>query len=210
MFKKITVIGFTLFLLAACGTDTANDNDGTTNETDTNTANEVETADDTNVVDERTTTTSNGGNSTTTDITNPKVSMKEAVDIFKEAYPDAQIESIELDDDAGRLHYDIDGFDSANEYEVDIDATTGEMKVDEIEADQETEEAVDFSSIIEPKEAIERASEKAEVKGLSPTGWSLEVDNGKPTYTIEYDKNGSDIDIKIDATSGEVLEVDLD
>jgi uncharacterized membrane protein YkoI len=148
--------------------------------------------------------------STTVNITNPTVSMAEAVNVFKEAHPNAKIESVDLDTDFGRLHYDIDGFDSSKEYETEIDATTKEIKENEVEIERDTDESLDFSAIIDPDKAIEIASTKTEVEGLSPTGWSLEADDGKQTYTIEYEKNDSDIEIKINATTKEILELEID
>ena len=143
------------------------------------------------------------------DITNPTVSMTEAVKVFKEAHPDAKIESVDLDNDSGRLHYDIDGFDSSKEYETEIDATTKEIKENEVDTERENDESIDFSAIIDPAKAIEIASTRAEVDGLTPTGWSLEADDGKQKYTIEYDEmNDSDIEIKINAITEEILEVE--
>ncbi|GAB3063353.1 PepSY domain-containing protein [Virgibacillus ainsalahensis] len=208
MFKKLMIIGCTLLLLTACGTDTTEENANTTNQSSTtneanNTNNESSA-----VEDSRNTSTPN--TSKTVDITNPTVSMTEAVNVFKEAHPDAKIESIDLDSDFGRLHYDIDGFDSSKEYETEIDATTKEIKENEVETERDTDESLDFSSIIDPARAIEISSAKAEVEGLSPTGWTLEADDGKQTYTIEYEKNDSDIEIKINTTTEEILEVEID
>ncbi|WP_461179158.1 PepSY domain-containing protein [Virgibacillus ainsalahensis] len=202
------IIGCTLLLLTACGTDTTEENANTTNQSSTtneanNTNNESSA-----VEDSRNTSTPN--TSKTVDITNPTVSMTEAVNVFKEAHPDAKIESIDLDSDFGRLHYDIDGFDSSKEYETEIDATTKEIKENEVETERDTDESLDFSSIIDPARAIEISSAKAEVEGLSPTGWTLEADDGKQTYTIEYEKNDSDIEIKINTTTEEILEVEID
>src|ERR1700748_2054953 len=121
MLKKIMITGCTLLLLTACGTDSTDKNEGTTNQqsttSETNTTNNESNA----VKDSSNTSTPN--TSTTVDITNPTVSLTEAVNAFKEAHPDAKIESVDLDTDSGRLHYDFDGFDSTNEYETEIDAT---------------------------------------------------------------------------------------
>ena len=132
--------------------------------------------------------------------------------IFKEAHPDANVESVDLDTDDGRLHYDFEGFDASNEYETEIDATTGEIRENEVDHDRDNDEFLDFAAIISPAKAIEIASKQAEAEGLSPTDWTLEADDGKQKYTIEYDRNGSDddIEIKIDAVTEEVLEVDID
>ena len=207
MFKKLMITGCTLLLLTACGTDTAEENASTTNQPSTtsetnNTNNQSSAVKDSS-------NASTPSTSKTVDITNPTVSMTEAVNIFKEAHPDAKIESIDLDTDSGRLRYDIDGFDSSKEYETEIDATTKEIKENEVETERDTDELLDFSAIIDPAKAIEIASIKTEVEGLSPTGWSLEADDGKQTYTIEYEKNDSDIEIKINATTEEILEVEI-
>jgi uncharacterized membrane protein YkoI len=209
MFKKLLVTGCTLLLLAACGTDTPEENAGTANQVSpasennasNNTNNETTAANDSS--NENTPNTTNQF-----DIINPTVSMDEAVKVFQEAHPDAKVESIDFDTDSGRLHYDFDGFDTSKEYEMEIDASTKEIKESEVETDSDKDEFLDFATIIDLAKAIEIASSKAEVEGHSPTGWELEADDKKQTYTIEFEKNDSDIDIKLDATNGEILEIE--
>ena len=212
MFKKLMITGCTLLLLTACGTDQTEENGSTTNQTSTtseaNTTNQTETNNESTAVKDSS-NASTPNTSTTMDITNPTVSMTEAVKVFNEAHPDAKIESVDLDNDSGRLHYDIDGFDSSKEYETEIDATTKEIKENKVDTERENDESIDFSAIIDPAKAIEIASTRAEVDGLTPTGWSLEADDGKQKYTIEYDEmNDSDIEIKINAITEEILEVE--
>jgi uncharacterized membrane protein YkoI len=214
MFKKLMITGCTLLLLTACGTDQTDENGSTNNQTSTtneaNTTNQTDTNNESSTIKDSS-NASTPNTSTTIDITNSTVvSMTEAVNVFKEAHPDAKIESVDLDNDSGHLHYDINGFDSSKEYETEIDATTKEIKENEVETERDTDESIDFSAIIDPAKAIEIASAKADVEGLSPTGWSLEADDGKQTYTIEYEKNDSDIEIKINATTEEILEVESD
>ena len=129
--------------------------------------------------------TDNTANTSKADeITHPDLSLAEAVDIFKEAYPGVEIESIDFETKRS-LYYDIDGFDEAKEYEVEIDATTKEIREKKVETDRDhNEESLDFSVMIDPKEAIEIASLLKEVAGLSLTGWSLDVDDGIQKYTI--------------------------
>ncbi len=202
------ISGCTLLLLSACGTDEPNKNTSTT--TQQSTTNETTANNNTDQKSTAGTDTNIDRTANTIDITKPTISMTEAVNVFKEAHPDAKIESIELDADSGRLHYDIDGFDSSKEYETEIDATTKEIKDKEVDIERNRDESLDFSAIIDPAKAIEIASATKEAEGLSPTGWKLEADDSKQTYTIEYDNNGIDIDIKIDAVTEEILEVDND
>lgn len=204
------ITGGTLLLLTACGQDKPEENTSTANQP--NTTNEASTTNNTNKESNTAKDSSNPNTenqTTTVDITNPTVSLEEAVNIFNDAHPDAKIESIDLDNDDGRLHYDIDGFDSTNEYDTEIDATTKEIKENDVEKEKNRDDSLDFSAIIDPEKAIEIASRSSEVEGLSPTGWKLEADDGKQTYTIEYERNNeSDIEIKIDAKTEEVLEVE--
>lgn len=210
MLKKLMITGCALLLLTACGTDTTEENASKANQPST--ANEAETTDDAkqdlaSAVDSNETTKNKH---TTVDIANLPISLNDAVRIYKEAHPDAKIESVDLERDDGRLHYDIEGFDSEKEYEMEIDATTGEVIEHEVDSDRDNNEYLNLTEIISPAEAIEIASTNAEVEGLSPTEWSLEADDNKQKYTIEYDQNDSDIDIKINALTGEILEVDID
>lgn len=210
MLKKLMITGCALLLLTSCGTDTTEENASKANQPSS--SNEAEMTEPANkelasTVDANDSTKNKN---TTGDIANPPISLNDAVNIFKEAHRDAKIESVDLDREDGRLHYDIEGFDSEKEYEMEIDATTGEVIEHETDSDSDDDEYLDFSEIISPAKAIEIASTNAEVEGLSPTEWSLEADDDKQKYTIEYEQNDSDIDIKINAVTGEILEVDID
>ena len=84
-----------------------------------------------------------------------------------------------------------------------------EIKENEVDTERDHDESIDFSAIIDPTKAIEIAFTRAEVEGLTPTGWSLEADDGKQKYTIEYDQNNdNDIEIKINGITEEILEVE--
>ncbi len=189
----------TLLLLTACGTDKTEESTNTANNSNT-TTNHSSTTDDI-------THSSNHSNSTKhVNVTETAVSLTEAVNIFKEAHPEAQIESVELDTDFGNLQYDIGGFDTSKEYEMTIDATTKEV----LENEQDKDDYLDFSAIIDPAKAIEIASANLVAKELSPAGWSLEADDGKQHYTIEYEDNSLEVEIELDAVTGEVCDIELD
>ena len=106
MFKKLMITGCTLLLLTACGTDTTDENASTTNQPSTmseaNTTNNTNTNNESSAVKD-TSDASTPNTSTTVDLTNPTVSMTEAVNVFKEAHPDAKIESVDLDTDFGSI-----------------------------------------------------------------------------------------------------------
>ncbi|MBY0099631.1 PepSY domain-containing protein [Mesobacillus maritimus] len=141
MFKRLLVTGCTLLLLAACGTDTTEENAGTTNQASPTSENNASNTNNDSTVTNDSSNEDTQNTSNQTDITNPAVSMEEAVKVFQEAHPDAKVESIDFDNDSGRLHYDFDGFDSSKEYEMEIDASTKEIKEREVEKDRDKDES---------------------------------------------------------------------
>lgn len=211
-------------LLAACDTDDtmntspveettqADDTttDDATTDTDTDTNTDTDTDTDGSTMDEGTDTTDD----TTTDDTTTdggqglesmdfQVSLDDAINTFHETFgsEDISIESIHLDRDDDRFIYEFEGGDDQYDYELDIDAETGEIVQQEQDEDTDTDEdALQLDNIITPQEAMDAA--------LSASGsgyveeWGLELEDGVTIYDVDVE--GGD-DQKIDAQSGEVV-----
>lgn len=134
------------------------------------------------------------------------ISLDDAVAKFKEAFDDDSIEisSVELDEDDGKYTYDIEGFKENKEYEASIDAESGEVLAKEEENDDDNDDmdddiAIDFTKIISPKEAMEKALE-------NNTGYvkSYEIDHDDDRIVYEIDIEDGD-DVELDAESGDIL-----
>ncbi|WP_373706220.1 PepSY domain-containing protein [Jeotgalibaca porci] len=189
--KALSLIGLSGLVLAACG-DNAETTDTTpaTNDTTTETSSVTE---DTGVVDNSTTATE--------DI----LSLEEVVDIYMGEYPNAQIQKVDYDKDSGDWTYEITGVSENREYEVEINAVSGEIiKVDEDDVDDDAYLA--FDTIITPEEAIEIAKTALAEEAAVLEGWELDVDDNRTKYDIEFE--GSNRDVKLDAETGEVIEID--
>ncbi|WP_373758391.1 PepSY domain-containing protein [Jeotgalibaca porci] len=189
--KALSLIGLSGLVLAACG-DNAETTDTTpaTNDTTTETSSVTE---DTGVVDNSTTATE--------DI----LSLEEVVDIYMGEYPNAQIQKVDYDKDSGDWTYEITGVSENREYEVEINAVSGEIiKVDEDDVDDDAYLA--FDTIITPEEAIEIAKTALAEEADVLEGWELDVDDNRTKYDIEFE--GSNRDVKLDAETGEVIEID--
>ncbi|MER2063180.1 MAG: PepSY domain-containing protein [Alkalibacterium sp.] len=130
------------------------------------------------------------------------ITLDEAIDLFYETFgsEDTNIEQIEFDDDNGRYLYEFDGWDGEFEYELDIDAETGEIVKQEQEQDSETDDILELEGIVTPNEAMDAALE-ASGSGYVEE-WKLEVENGQTIYDIDIEDGE---DQKIDAVSGDVL-----
>ncbi len=173
--------------------DTAEDNSAAEEETTTDTSDTAVDPDD---------STANEGQGLesqtfTTDV--------EAADqIFRDEFgQDVLIESIRLERENGRYVYEIDGFDSSNQYELEIDAETEEIISSEREADLEDDMSIEFEGLISSHEAMDIAL--SEVGSGTVTAWELDVDNGTTRYEIEID---DDVEVDVEAYEGTILEVD--
>lgn len=189
--KALSLIGLSGLVLAACG-DNAETTDTTpaTNDTTTETSSVTE---DTGVVD----------NSTT--VTEDILSLEEVVDIYMGEYPNAQIQKVDYDKDSGDWSYEITGVSENREYEVEINAVSGAIiKVDEDNVDDDAYLA--FDTIITPEEAVEIAKTALAEEAAVLEGWELDVDDNRTKYDIEFE--GSNRDVKLDAETGEVIEID--
>lgn len=94
------------------------------------------------------------------------LSLEEVVDIYMGEYPNAQIQKVDFDKDFGDWTYEITGVSENREYDVEINAVSGDIiKADEDDVDDDAYLA--FDTIITPEEAIEIAktalAEKATV-----------------------------------------------
>lgn len=204
MLKKFLITGSALFLLTACNNTEESTNNTAESTSDTaSTQNLKEKNEDTGNAEKITSETS-------ANITEVAVSLDDAVAIFQESHPDAKIHSVDLDTSFGKYEYEVTGQDASTEYEMTIDATTKEVLNEETETETDRESSLDLSVIIEPSAAIEPASTVAETNGLTPESWSLDADNGVQIYTVNFEEGRSEVEVEVNAETGEILHVEID
>lgn len=221
---KLVVLSFsTLLLLAACGNNTDTGMDPIEPETEIPEVDPVEetdaddssdnTAEDVSPAEDETNDT-NQSDGTPIDTTNGiqdvefAVSLDAAVQIFLDTFPEAEgIDLVEFDVDDGRYEYEIDGFNSNMEFELTVDAKTGDIREGKSESDADREVGLDFEKIISPKEAM--ANALTAIGSGYVKEWQLDTDDGRTIYEIDIEGSDSDVDdVTIDAFTGEVLEID--
>lgn len=130
------------------------------------------------------------------------VTLEQAAELFAQTFgEDVNISSIELDEDIRGYEYDISGWDGEQEYELSLDAHSGEIKKQDIEQDNDRDDIINFDNIITPREAMEIAVNDTGVDFVE--GWSLEEDDGIIVY--EIDLQGID-DITLNAETGDIVD----
>ncbi|HZG72843.1 MAG TPA: PepSY domain-containing protein [Chondromyces sp.] len=105
--------------------------------------------------------------------------------------------SIELEEDDGRVYYEVEVDDKNGDDDVEIDAASG--KVLEVDDDQQASN----QDRISQEEAIAIATKDT-------PGKVTEIELDDDHYEIEIKNNGQETDLDIHAFTGEILKKDVD
>lgn len=140
------------------------------------------------------------------DIKDVKTSKEDAWDEFIKKYPDAKVSSFALGEDDGVVKYEIEGFDSANEIDFEINADDKSVIKDEIEAD-DTKDKVEISK--EDLSKIDSFVEKAlseSKEEFYAEGFKLGYDDGVKEIEVELKGlNGADKEYKFNFETEEII-----
>lgn len=196
-------------LLVGCGTNPIQPSSQTpvqSNQTEiTNQANSSQ------VTEESTPATSNQGAQT-----QPEVSVAEAIAIFQKEYPETDITSLDIDTSFGKWVYKIEGMDDLKEYDLKIDASTKailEREEDQLDKDEQNgvkrqAEKLDLSNLLPLDKITKIALEQTQ--GGQVTDWDLDRDLGVTHWEVDVENGKQEATVKINAQTGDVLEVELD
>ncbi len=207
MKKKLygSMTGLALFLVAGCTSKTPIAVSSTNEQKET----VISTTETSSSVQQEATTTSEK-------TTAVAVSLEKVTTAFEKKYPEAKITSLQLDTDFGRYFYEIEGVDKQKEYQVEVNAETGEFtkeKVETLDADEQNgvkmqEEALDLTNIISREQATTLAEKEAKVG--QATDWKLEKELGITYWEVKVKEGQQKIEVKIDAHSGKILITEWD
>ena len=206
--KKIlygSMTGLALFLVAGCTSKTPTAVSSTNEQKET----VISTTETSSSVQQEATTTSEKTRAVA-------VSLEKVTTAFEKKYPEAKITSLQLDTDFGRYFYEIEGVDQQKEYQVEVNAETGEFtkeKVETLDADEQNgvkmqEEALDLTNIISREQATTLAEKEAKVG--QATDWKLEKELGITYWEVKVKEGQQKIEVKIDAHSGKILTTERD
>lgn len=133
-----------------------------------------------------------------------------AFDGFKKLHADAKIESFQLDIENGKAYYKVDGYDAENEYEVTVDAVTGDIVKDEFEAENTSAKTADLQ--LEMIEAVDKYMAEAlkdAGQGYEAGEYEVEFDDGKYEVSVEVVNGNKDITYTYDYETGKLIEKDM-
>ncbi|MFL2063424.1 PepSY domain-containing protein [Latilactobacillus sakei] len=145
----------------------------------------------------------------------PKVSLEKARELFKQQYPNADISELQLKKQLNKTVYRLTGLSDTEELEMQIDSQTGDIShltketldTDEQNGVARQKERFDFKSLMTLEAAQKKAQHYFDGDVLEAT---LEKDDGVVYWEIEGRQKHQKMQVKIDATTGEVVDTELD
>jgi len=148
------------------------------------------------------------GKEKTSILTNEEITEKALAKV------DGTVTEVELERKLSGSVYEVEIKKDGYEYDLDLDAVTGEVlkedkSTDDDEAglDDNTTKSDSSDVAITHEAAIEIALKEA---AGTVTEIELEIDNGRTYYEIEIEVGTKEVDIEVDAKSGAVLSGDKD
>lgn len=193
LMKKFILV--LVFAFAFVGCQKAN----TTTPTDTNTKNETQVTDTT---DEK----------STDQAATENISLEDALKVFTDKYPKANIEDISFDVDNNIAKYEIEAFDDSNEYDMEIAAKDGSIIKDKSEKDNTTDKKAIDTSLISKVDDFVAETIKDAGSDYYLDSYSMDYEESGAYTQLEVEvknSNGKDIEYKYNMETGELIKKDL-
>lgn len=203
----LLITGSALLLLAGCGDNSAQLENGTQQEASSQSVAQESQSTQTN--------SSTASSSTkNTDSATKQMSLDEIIALYQKNKPNTDITGIEIESRMSKFVYEVKGMDDSKEYKLFF-TETGKLQhqeeemldEDERNGNERNNEKLDLKNLL-PLDQINSIAKK-EVNG-DITEWSLERELSKTYWDVKIVNNGQQSDVSIDAQSGNVLEVEMD
>lgn len=133
-----------------------------------------------------------------------------AFDGFKKLHANAKVESFQLEVENGKAYYKVSGYDAEKEYEVTVDAVTGDIVKDEFEAENTSAKTADVQlNMIEAVDKYMDEALKDAGQGFEAGEYEVEFDDGKYVVKVEVVNGTKDISYTYDYETGKLIEKDM-
>lgn len=133
-----------------------------------------------------------------------------AFDGFKKLHANAKVESFQLEVENGKAYYKVSGYDAEKEYEVTVDAVTGDIVKDEFEAENTSAKTADVQlNMIEAVDKYMDEALKDAGQGFEAGEYEVEFEDGKYVVIVEVVNGTKDISYTYDYETGKLIEKDM-
>lgn len=119
--------------------------------------------------------------------------------------------SLSLEWQNSAFAYGVELVSDTESYEATFNADTGELLFEQTEAESPAEVAEKRRGLIVPSDLIDPAKAMAAAVGAAPGTvheWEIDDEEGRITYEVQIATTSGDVDVRVDAVSAEILEID--
>lgn len=151
-----------------------------------------------------------------TEANTTNISLDEAIVIYQKEYPNTDITALSFDTSFNKWYYDIEGINDTTEFELQIDALTGEVsreKEHELDKDEmnptyRENEKLNLDGLI----SIDEASQIAltAIGSGEATDFDLDKELNLTYWAVTVQDGNKEHEVKIDAQTKDILETELD
>lgn len=195
----VLVLVLSLALVGCQGTNAPQTMDETEQSKMQNVASEADTAGD----DAKTDSNAASENAIT-------LSAEDAVKIFTDKYANVNIDEISFELDNGVYAYEINGFDDASEYELEVNAADGSIIKEKSEKDNTADKKAIDLGLIKNIDELVATSIKDAGDGYHLNSFSIEHEAGITKLDIEVENaSGKDIEYEYNLETKELIKKDL-
>lgn len=118
------------------------------------------------------------------DLTDHSIDLEGAYNVFMEAYPDGLIKEIGYKKHGDSYVYEVEGYKGRAEYEIKIDAKSGEILKTEVDNDNKETRHISKEDIDKVPALIKKAMEDAG-EGSQLIKWELDLERDGIEFEIE-------------------------
>ena len=138
------------------------------------------------------------------------LSAEDAVKIFNDKYANVNIDEISFEKDNGFYAYEINGFDDANEYELEVNAADESIIKEKSEKDNTADKKAIDLGLIKNIDELVGTSLKDAGDGYHLDSFSIEHEAGITKLDIEVENaSGKDIEYEYNLETKELIKKDL-
>lgn len=138
------------------------------------------------------------------------LSAEDAVKIFNDKYANVNIDEISFEKDNGVYAYEINGFDDASEYEIEVNAADGSIIKDKVEKDNTADKKALDLTLIKNIDELVATSIKDAGDGYHLNSFSLEHEADITKLEVEVENaSGKDIEYEYNLETKELIKKDL-
>lgn len=219
-FGLLAAVTLSLAILGACGTNTNKQDD---TQVQTQAIAEEQSTEAANETAENSAAASNTVQNTERNASQDKaqnagtnnnesyISEDEAKEIALEhaalAGEDVDFVKVKLDEDDGRVEYELEFYYENKEYDYELDAVSGEVLSYDHEIESKKSDAVASANAIGEDKAKEIALERAGLSADEVSGIHAEydVDDGVAEYEVQFYVGRTEYDVTINAETGDII-----